>query len=87
MGTRLTEEQHAALVEAASASRTAFAIIRRTYEIGAADYIALLDTEQKMYANEDAADGALYDRVRAAIDLYKALGGGMRGPDSAACAA
>lgn len=86
-GTRLTEEQHAALVEAASASRTAFAIIRRTYEIGAADYIALLDTEQKMYVNEDAADGALYDRVRAAIDLYKALGGGTRSPESAPCAA
>ena len=85
VGTRLTEDQHAALVEAASASRTAFAINRRIYEIGAADYLALLDAEQKMYASEDAADGAMYDRVRAAIDLYKALGGGTRGADVPAC--
>ncbi len=85
-GTRLTEDQHAALVEAADASRTAFEINRRSYEIGAADLLALLDAEQKMYANEDAAESARYERLRAAIDLYKSLGGGTRSTDTPACA-
>ena len=39
-----------------------------------------------MYANEDAEEGARYDRLRAAIDLYKALGGGTRSTDIPACA-
>lgn len=84
-GTRLTGEQYAAQSESARAAKTLLEINRRSYEIGAADYLALLDAEQKMYLNEDQAGSALYDRVRATIDLYKALGGGTRSADLPGC--
>ena len=85
-GTRLTEEQHRALAEALDSSRASYALNRRSFEIGAVDYPALLDAEQRLVASEDASESALHDRMRAAIDLYRSLGGGTRVADGDPCA-
>lgn len=74
--TRLTQTQHRALVEAVAAARAAYDASLKYYEVGAIDYFVVLDAEQKLVTNEDAAETALHDRVRAAVDLYRALGGG-----------
>jgi NodT family efflux transporter outer membrane factor (OMF) lipoprotein len=85
-GVRLTGEQHAALAEAAAGARSNYELVRRSFDAGAADLFALLDAEQKLVAAEDSRDAALHDRLRAAVDLYRALGGGMRTPAAGPCA-
>lgn len=85
-GTRLTGEQHRALAEALDISKASYAANRRSFEIGAVDYGALLDAEQKLIASEDASGSALHDRMRAAIDLFRSLGGGSRVADGDPCA-
>jgi NodT family efflux transporter outer membrane factor (OMF) lipoprotein len=85
-GVRLTEEQRRALAEALETSRASFAANRRSFEIGAVDFVALLDAEQKLIAGEDALASALYDRMRAAIDLFRSLGGGTRIAERDPCA-
>jgi NodT family efflux transporter outer membrane factor (OMF) lipoprotein len=78
VGTRLTEEQHRALAAALDVSRKSFTANQRSYQVGAVDFLALLELEQRLVATEDAAEAARYDRMRAAIDLFRSLGGGTR---------
>lgn len=84
-GTRLTGEQHRALAEGLGTSKASYALNRRSFEIGAADYLALLDAEQRLVASEDASESALHDRLRAAVDLFRSLGGGTRAADDGPC--
>lgn len=79
VATRLTADQHAARLGAVRSSRSNYTLHRRSLAAGGVDQRTVLDTEQRMYASEDAAAESLHDRLRAAIDLYKALGGGSRG--------
>lgn len=78
VGTRLTEEQYRALTAALDVSRKSFSANQRSYQVGAVDFLALLELEQRLVATEDAAEAARYDRLRAAIDLFRSLGGGTR---------
>jgi len=75
---QLTQEQRRALTEAVDASRASFEMQRKYFASGAVDYFQVLDAEQKMVASEDSSESARFDRLRAAIDLYKSLGGGTR---------
>ena len=75
---RLTAEQHAARAQALEAARGQYTLNRRVFAAGGVDQFTLLETEQRLVAAEDAAEEALFYRMRAAIDLYKALGGGSR---------
>lgn len=82
---RLTAEQYAARVQALEAARGAYLLNRRVFDAGGSDQLALYESEQRMVAAEDAAEEALFDRMRASIDLYKALGGGSRGEGGDPC--
>ena len=84
-GTRLTEEQHRALAEAVQGAQSNYVLNRRSFEAGAVDAIALLDAEQRMIAAEDSSESARYDRLRAAVDLFRSLGGGSRVSDKGPC--
>ena len=83
---RATREQHRAHAEASATARANWRMSERAFAAGAADLVALLDAEQRSYASELAEDAARYDRMRAAIDLYKALGGGSRAGEVDPCA-
>jgi outer membrane protein TolC len=83
---RLSAEQHAARLEGLQAAHGNYTLNRRVFEAGGSDRLALLDAEQRLVAAEDAAEEALHDRMRAALDLYKALGGGSRGEAGDPCA-
>jgi len=50
-------------------------LARRQYVEGAADLQTVLDAERGALDVEDAAAVATQDRLNAAIDLYRALGG------------
>ena len=85
VGIRLTEEQHRALVEARNASKEAYALSLKYFALGAVDYLTVLDSEQKLMNGEDASESALFDRMRAAVDLFRSLGGGTQVPKGERC--
>lgn len=82
---RLTAEQHAARAQALDAARGQYTLNRRVFDAGGSDQLTLFEAEQRLVAAEDAAEEALHDRMRASIDLYKALGGGSRSEDGDPC--
>ena len=86
VGTRLSEDQYRALDDALAAARGSFVLNRSSYDAGAVDYLGLLEAEQRMVASEDALESARHDRMRAAIDLFRLLGGGTRLAEGDPCA-
>ena len=82
---RVTEEAYAARTLAVSSTGGVYRLHERSLEAGAVDRLQLLDSEQRLYAAEDAVEEVLHERARAAIDLFKALGGGSRKPAGDTC--
>ena len=65
-----------ALADAVESSRQAVELAQLSYEEGATDLLAVLDTQRTLYAAQDALAGADQTVVLSLIALYKALGGG-----------
>ncbi|HEX8528052.1 efflux transporter outer membrane subunit [Allosphingosinicella sp.] len=63
------------LTEIVAEARTTAHLARRQYLEGDADLQRVLDAEQLLVRAEDARAVARQERIEAAIDLYKALGG------------
>ena len=82
---RLTEEAHAARVLAARSARGVHQMYVRSLAAGAVDRLQLLEAEHRLHAADESAEEALHDRVRAALDLFKALGGGSRSVETDRC--
>lgn len=76
-GTRLTGERLNSLDGAANKAERLVSLSNRVFERGALDYGALLDSQRLHYRTRSQAVEARYDRLRASVDLYKALGGGL----------
>jgi multidrug efflux system outer membrane protein len=57
-----------------------FAEVR--YRQGADDLLTVLDAQRTLFAAQDQLAQLRQDRLRAAVDLYKALGGGWIGPEA-----
>lgn len=71
--------REAMLIEIVEEARTTARLARLQYLEGEADLQRVLDAEQLLVRAEDARAVALQERIEAAIDLYKALGGTPRG--------
>lgn len=84
-GTRLFGDQHRALADAAEGARANYGLNRRSFDAGAVDLVALLDAEQRVVGAEDSSEAAMHERLRVAVDLYRALGGGSRIAESGPC--
>jgi NodT family efflux transporter outer membrane factor (OMF) lipoprotein len=69
---RRVSELNTALNEA----RTAYRLSRERYEAGAIDFQTLLDAQRTLFNAEDSLVFARFDRLIAAVDLIRALGGG-----------
>ncbi len=65
-----------AVVEQATASRTAAELARIQYREGALDFLRLLDAERTLLQAEDAVAAAETDLNSSVVLIYKALGGG-----------
>lgn len=76
-GIRLTGMQQQALAEALERNSQLLAMSRRIYERGALDYVSLLDTQRDLFQAQDAEASARFEQLRASVDLFKALGGGV----------
>ena len=77
---KTTNEQQAALATAAGHARKAYELSSKSFDRGAVDYTTLLETQRTLFGTEDSETGTRADRLKAAVDLFKALGGGLEEP-------
>ena len=71
-----TRDRQARLAEAVDAARAARLYAQSQYRAGLIDFQKLLDAERSLLSAEDSLALSRGDRATAAIQLYKALGGG-----------
>jgi outer membrane protein TolC len=57
-------------------ARNAYRLSRVQYEAGAIDFTTLLDAQRTQFEAEDSLAIARFERLVAAVDLVRALGGG-----------
>lgn len=70
--------RHVALSQAAAAAQNAYAIARDRYTGGRSDFLTVLDTQAAQLLALDALAQARLAQFSAAVDLFKALGGGWQ---------
>lgn len=73
---RVADERAIYLSTAQTEAGKAYQMSKDLYDAGSIDFQALLDTQTSLLGAEDSYIQARLDRFAAAIDLYKALGGG-----------
>lgn len=74
--TKTSKVRQDALHEAMVQAQKAYELSRGLYEAGSADYQTMLDAERTLIDAEDAYASVRLEVLEAAINLYKALGGG-----------
>ena len=79
------QKRETSLENALNESRKAYDLSKQQYDVGSIDFQTLLDTRRRMLLVEDGYIQTKNDRLAAAVDLYKALGGGWaeKTPDQA----
>lgn len=65
------------LADAAAQARKAYQLSKARYDAGTIDFQTLLDTQSSLLSAQDSHAQAKLARLLAAIDLYRALGGGF----------
>lgn len=81
-----TDERRTALGAAAASARVAAQLARQRYAAGITDFQTVLNTERALLTAEDGLATTEAEHASAAIQLYKALGGGwtpQRSPEHA----
>lgn len=73
---KASQQRETALETALNESRKAYDLSKQQYDVGSIDFQTLLDTRQTMLLAEDNYVQTKNERLAAAVDLYKALGGG-----------
>lgn len=74
--TRMRRERRGALAEQSLALTAAAGIARDRYQEGESDFLEVLDVERSRLVAELELSAARRDELVAAVDLYRALGGG-----------
>lgn len=75
-GIKAAQQRETALETAMNEARKAYDLSKQQYDAGSIDFQTLLDARQTLLASEDTYIQTKNDRLAAAVDLYKALGGG-----------
>jgi len=73
---KASQKRETSLETALTESRKAYDLAKQQYDVGSIDFQVLLDNRQAMLAAEDFYIQTKNDRLAAAVDLYKSLGGG-----------
>jgi NodT family efflux transporter outer membrane factor (OMF) lipoprotein len=74
----LTAQAYAALNEARNRAQRLAKMSAKVVERGGMDYVQLYEIQRTVIASEDAAITARGDQLVASVNLYKAIGGGMK---------
>lgn len=77
-GVALTARQYAALDNARKRARQLAEYSVKVVERGGMDFVQLYQVQGTVIAAEDAAINGRFEQIRASVDLYKAIGGGLR---------
>lgn len=77
-GVALTSRQYAALNNARRQARKLAEYSVVVVERGGMDFVQLFQVQGTVIAAEDAAISGRFEQIRASVDLYKAIGGGLR---------
>lgn len=77
-GVALTARQYAALNNARKRARQLAQYSVLVVERGGMDFVQLFQVQGTVIAAEDAAINGRFEQIRASVDLYKAIGGGLR---------
>lgn len=75
---RAAKSREVSLAEAMQEARRAYNLSRDLYEAGAVDFQTMLDAERTVINAEDSHASVRLEVLNAAIDLYKAVGGGWK---------
>lgn len=73
---KAAREREVSLATAMEEARKAYNLSRDLYEAGAIDFQTMLDAERTKLSAEDSHASVRLELLSAAVDLYKALGGG-----------
>lgn len=73
---KASQQRETSLETAMNEARKAYDLSKQQYDVGSIDFQILLDARQTMLLAEDRYIQTKNDRLAAAVDLYKALGGG-----------
>ncbi len=73
---KTSQQREQSLLTALTEARKAYDLSTQQYDVGSIDFQTLLDARQTMLAVEDSYIQTKNDRLAAAVDLYKSLGGG-----------
>lgn len=75
---RAAKSREVSLAEAMQEARRAYNLSRDLYEAGAVDFQTMLDSERTVINAEDSHASVRLEVLNAAVDLYKAVGGGWK---------
>lgn len=75
---KAARQREVSLATAMEEARKAYSLSRDLYEAGAIDYQTMLDAERTKLSAEDSHASVRLELLSAAVDLYKALGGGWQ---------
>jgi len=73
---KAAQKRKKALLAAMKASRKRYQMSRELYKAGSVDYQTLLDAQRTLLTAEDSYASVKLEALKAAVTLYKALGGG-----------
>ena len=74
----LSKESYLTLNQARIQAQGLSKMSSRVVEMGGMDYVQLYEIQRIVFNAENAAINARYDQLRSSVDLFKALGGGMK---------
>ena len=77
-GVNLTAKQYDALNNSRNRAQQLTAMSTKVVERGGMDFVQLYEIQRTVLTAEDAAISARNDQLRASVDLYKAIGGGLK---------
>ncbi|MCK5556104.1 MAG: TolC family protein, partial [Alphaproteobacteria bacterium] len=77
-GTKSAIKRQGSYTQALLSSDKAYKMVGTMFKEGAIDYMTLLESERNLFAAKDNLVSANLDRLVAAIDLYRAVGGGWQ---------
>ncbi len=83
-GLKAAQQRETSLETAMNEARKAYELSTQQYDVGSIDFQILLDSRQTMLLAEDNYIQTKNNRLAAAVDLYKALGGGWAEQGTAA---
>jgi len=76
VGVRTARDQAAAQQTQADALQAALGLAQLRYQAGLASYLDVLDAQRSLFSAQLALSQAQLQQLTAAVQLYKALGGG-----------